>query len=289
MTNNATRNIAVGQASAPMLDEARTTTQSPRGLAPFLLIAFGFSWLTWWIGTAVGGTSSMMLTVIIGSFGPAIAAVAVTATAGGRAAVGALFRRYSPRRRGGFLPYGIAAVVFVMIAGSTLIPVLVDGVPINWGELAVKAAALPVNILLIALAGGGNEEIGWRGFALPRLQSTMSPLAANLVLGVIWAVWHAPLWAMAGTAQSALSFPVYVLLVTCYTVVFGFVFNASRGGLLAVVVAHTCVNVAAGLKVAAVGSVDEMSQVYLFGALAVILLVVTRGRLGLPHGRGENG
>ncbi|KIH98013.1 CAAX protease [Streptomonospora alba] len=276
------------ESASAAADPARATTLPPRGLAAYLLVAFAFSWSVWGGGTALTEGGNPMALVIIGSFGPAVAAVAVTWALQGWSGVGALFRRYSPRRRGGAAPYVITAAVVLAIAASAAIPVLLAEASVNSAELGAAAALLPANVLLIAFAGGGNEELGWRGFMLPRLQGAMPPLAANVILGAVWAVWHAPLWTMPGTVQSQIDFHVYTMLVVGLTVVFGCVFNSSRGGLIAVVVAHTAVNAVAGLKVAALGEASGMGEAVLVALVAVILVLLTRGRLGLPRGTGAD-
>lgn len=270
------------QPPADTADPARTTTLPARGLAAYFLIAFGFSWILWGMSTAVPGANPMAF-VIVGSFGPAIAAVTVTAATQGKAGVGALFRRFSPRRRGRFRPYLLALLPGAFVLASGLIPVLLRGARIDEAALAPALASLPMTFLFIALAGGGNEELGWRGFALPRLQSALPPFAANVVLGIIWAVWHAPLWEIQGTSQAGMSIPVYVLLVVTFCVAFGNVYNVARGGLLAVVLAHAAVNTASGLKAAALGSTGEADAVIAMTVLCLLMLAVTKGRLGLPR------
>jgi membrane protease YdiL (CAAX protease family) len=267
--------------SAPAVDPARTTVLAPRGLTAFLVIAFAFSWTAWWGGSLLLDGANPMPAVLVGSFGPMVAAVLVTAATGGRSGVGALFRRYAPLRRGGITPYAIAVLVVLAIAASGVVAVRLQGATVDGAALDAALMAVPVQFLLIALVGGGNEELGWRGFALPRLQGSLPPLAANAVLGAVWAVWHAPLFSMAGTVQAQMYFPAYALLCVGLTVVLGHVFNSSRGGVLAPVIAHTAVNVVSGLKGAAVGDPAGAPEVALVALVAVFLVVATRGRLGL--------
>ncbi|WP_407942019.1 CPBP family intramembrane glutamic endopeptidase [Nocardiopsis codii] len=268
------------------VDQARTTVVAPRGLTAFLVIAFAFSWTAWWAGTHLLAGANPMLVVIAGGFGPMVAAVVVTAATSGWSGVGALFRRYSLPRRGGIAPYAIAVLVVLAIAASGAISLHLRGATVDETLLNAALATVPVQFLLIAVAGGGNEELGWRGFALPRLQGALPPLAANVVLGAIWAVWHAPLFSMAGTAQSQVYFPAYALLCVGLTVVLGHVFNASRGGVLAVVLAHTAVNVVSGLKATLMGDPAGVTEVALVSLVAVVLVTATRGRLGLGRSGG---
>ncbi len=264
-------------------DPARTTAESPRGLAAFLVIAFAFSWTAWWAGGLLLGDANPLPAVLVGGFGPMVAAIAVTAATRGRSGVGALLRRHSVGRRGGPVPYLIAALAVLAIAASAAAPVYLRGVAVDEAALGAALAAAPVQFLLIALVGGGNEELGWRGFALPRLQGSLPPVAANVVLGAVWAVWHAPLFAMAGTAQADMYFPAYALLCVGLTVVLGHVFNRARGGVLAAVLAHAAINVVSGLKAVAVGEPAGAAEVALVALVAVVLAAATRGRLGLPR------
>ena len=270
--------------SAPSTpDQSRTTAIAPHGLAAFFLLAFAFSWTTWWAGSQLLVGADPLLAVVVGSFGPMVAAIVVTAATQGRQGVGALFRRHSLRRRGGILPYTAAALILLAIAGSAALPVYLGQASLDEVALRQALMAVPVQFLLIALVGGGNEELGWRGFALPRLQGAHSPLAANVMLGIIWAVWHAPLFFMEGTSQTNIHFPSYVLLCLGITVVLGYVFNSARGGVIAAVITHAAINVVSGLKGAAVGLPASPIEVGLVLLVALLLLVCTRGRLGLPR------
>ncbi|MFY7065366.1 CPBP family intramembrane glutamic endopeptidase [Nocardiopsis changdeensis] len=268
--------------TAPV-DAARTTAVEPRGLSAFLVIAFAFSWTAWWAGGLLLQGGDPMPAVIAGGFGPMVAAVVVTAATQGRAGVGALFRRYSIGRRGALLPYAIALLALLAIAGAAAIPIYLGDTALDRDLLRTALMTVPAQFVLIALAGGGNEELGWRGFALPRLQGVLSPTAANVMLGAIWAVWHAPLFAMAGTLQADMYFPAYALLCVGLTVILGNVFNSARGGVLAPVLAHAAINVVSGLKAVVAGSPAGAVEVALVGLVAVALVVVTRGRLGLPR------
>lgn len=82
------------------------------------------------------------------------------------------------------------------------------------------------------LIRGGLEEIGWRGFALPRLQVKYGALTASLLLGVIWIGWHAPLFVVPGAIQSELSPLPFLLQGFALAVVFTYTGRFRADGIL---------------------------------------------------------
>jgi uncharacterized protein len=93
-------------------------------------------------------------------------------------------------------------------------------------------------LLQSLLLGPMGEEFGWRGLALPLLQRRFSPFWASLILGVVWAIWHAPAFVMSGTPQSAWSFGPFFIGLIAITVILTPLFNASRGSLLIAILYH---------------------------------------------------
>ena len=82
-------------------------------------------------------------------------------------------------------------------------------------------------LLLMILLGGGQEEFGWRGYALPRLEKQLGLWKANIILGIIWAFWHLPLWFITGTSQSYMNFGGFILLTIGYSFLFSWIRNIS--------------------------------------------------------------
>jgi uncharacterized protein len=100
-------------------------------------------------------------------------------------------------------------------------------------------------IFLINLLSNVWEEIGWRGFALPRLQARYSALTASIFLGVLWAVWHFPLLLDPNNAMS--NFPWYVMMVNmaAMSVIYAWIYNSTHGSLLLVTLFHAASNTVA--------------------------------------------
>ena len=116
-----------------------------------------------------------------------------------------------------------------------------------------------------------TEEPAWRGFALPRLQRRMSPLAAAVLLGMVWALWHVPLWFVPGSFQAQLPFVAFVLSTIATSVLMTWLFNRSSGSVLIAAIFHAATDVAIG-----VGAVmaSGATLLWIFVALQVAAAVV---------------
>ncbi|SOD63172.1 Membrane protease YdiL, CAAX protease family [Streptomyces zhaozhouensis] len=227
----------------------------PRGyradLILFMAISFGVSWACW--GTAIGfggeaeaGTPTY-LPFLLGAFGPLI---------------GALVLRVRRRRRGEPVPehavrYRPAALLWapaLMLAASGAVMVAAlfghaaGDIALSWSDAqdVMNDMGGPAAFLVSMIVSGPlSEEPGWRGTAYPRMRATMGRFQIAFVLGVIWAVWHMPLFFIDGTVQNdlGLASPSGVLfavgnipmamLVTC---------AYDRAGVLASIAVHFSVN-----------------------------------------------
>jgi membrane protease YdiL (CAAX protease family) len=128
-----------------------------------------------------------------------------------------------------FLLLGIPVIIY---AAAALKGTIDD--PFPFSSWTMVFPALVQSLLL----GPLGEEFGWRGLALPLLQRRFAPFWASLILGVVWAVWHAPSFALSGTPQSAWSFGPFFLGLIAITVIMTPLFNASRGSLLIAILYH---------------------------------------------------
>lgn len=143
------------------------------------------------------------------------------------------------------------------------------------------------------------EEPGWRGFALPRLQKLHGPLAGTLVLGVLWACWHLPLFlflpghtgARPGFLNTAIPFVIWAVLAIAFAVLITWVVNNSRGSVLMAMLFHASHNMTYAIvpsaffpsiyppQVAAQAPWPVVTELLVIAA-AVLVIVLTRGRLG---------
>ena len=207
-------------------------------LISFFVLAYALSW--WPIAFYAAGLSPS--TII--SFGPFLAALVVLAATQGKTGVVGLLRRIV-RWRVGLRWYAVALLLPVVVtAAAAALNVLLLGAKASssvaeLGGLTGLFSTFAL-LLLIPGIGGSWEEPGWRGYALPRLQTARSALFASLILGVVWAFWHLPLFI---TGQAQWSDIVFIIV---WTITFTWVFNNAEGSVLIVVLMHNMNNTISG-------------------------------------------
>jgi membrane protease YdiL (CAAX protease family) len=207
----------------------------------FLALTFGLSW----IPMSLFIVFADQLTPIFGEMGtthpffllavyaPGISGIFLVWRHYGLKGLGSFFRRLmlwrAPIWGWGFVLLGIPVIIYTAAAINGTI-----SEPFRFAPWYLLFPALLQSLLL----GPMGEEFGWRGLALPLLQRRFAPFWASLILGVVWAVWHAPAFLMSGTPQSAWSFGPFFLGLIAITVIMTPLFNASRGSLLIAILYH---------------------------------------------------
>jgi membrane protease YdiL (CAAX protease family) len=225
-----------------MVDTLRT-----HPLAAFLTLTVGFSWTVWTLGVVV--LDVVLPAVLLGAWGPTVAAVAVTYGQGGRPAVRRLLGRFDPRRtRVGW--YAVAVLVPFLAAGLALATFLaVGGTHVVGLPGGLPAVALPVVLLVNVVVGGAlAEEAGWRGFLLPGLRARYGTTIAGGLVGVAWALWHLPLYALPGAGLAVGGFPLawFLPVVVGYSLVLAWLADRTGDALAPAVLFHAATNTAAG-------------------------------------------
>lgn len=97
-------------------------------------------------------------------------------------------------------------------------------------------------LFYLLITGPLCEELGWRGFALPRLLNHFTPFTASLILGLIWGVWHLPSFFLGGMVQNAMSLLIFILFTPCLAILMTWFFQHSGGSVLITVLTHYMVN-----------------------------------------------
>jgi CAAX protease family protein len=202
----------------------------------FFLVAFLITWVVW-VPNVLGPTSFAGTLAPFWTYGPATAAVVVAAIAGSLRELGGRLVRWRVRWRWYAVvllgPAAFYAVVAALQAGFGW-----SGEPAQPDALRMSLASLMPLFLMFAVTDGLGEEPGWRGFALPRLLERTSRLNASLLIGVLWAAWHLPLFWTVGRPLYGQSFLIMLVELPAMSVLYTWVFQHTAGSALLAILFH---------------------------------------------------
>jgi membrane protease YdiL (CAAX protease family) len=249
----------------------------------FVLVAFAFTWTFWSLAIleARGLISSLPVPALfLGAFGPIVAAVTVTAQEGGRAGLRQLLGRVV-RWRVAPIWYAVAILgPFALTLGAIALHVVFGGRAPDPSMMIGTLPTVFVLSLYMLVQVGIGEEIGWRGYALPKLQTGYSALVSSLILGVLWALWHLPLFLNPATSYSNTPFWAYLVFLLPLPIFYTWIFNSTGGSVLLVMILHAVTNASTGLwrAIPEASTTVSNTNVYLFqsavlwvAAVAVVL------------------
>jgi membrane protease YdiL (CAAX protease family) len=264
-------------------------------LATYFGLTFAISWAIW-LGLIVGSiriqTRMGAVLNVVAIAGPSIAAL-VLATMVGRSELRRLLAGFSLSRLS--VRWTVVALVLplAMMVAAIAVSVAAFGAPSPAVRFSLAGVVLAEFVRVLFLGGPVGEELGWRGFALPRLQQHRNSLDASILLGLVWGLWHLPLYFVPGTGQSEIlragASPAFAIggflgWTIGLSVLFTWLFNQTRGSLIVVILFHAAVNLAAFLP-SAVGSVGAASLLNVLITWLVAIGVVLhfgRPRLASP-------
>lgn len=212
--------------------------------------------------------------LFLGSFGPAVAALALLAVHGERGELASFLKRLVRVDRS--LVRWLPAILLFFPA------LLVTGLMFNhaFGGEAAEASdylsgmgSVPDTLVILGimlLGGPLGEEPGWRGYVLEPLQERLGAVKASLILGLAWAAWHLPLFLIEGTSQNAkgagFATVAWVIQLMLASLVFTAVYNRTNGSILSAILLHLMANIAYPL------GLDTRGEV-VFTALRILVAV----------------
>jgi membrane protease YdiL (CAAX protease family) len=177
---------------------------------------------------------------MIAVFGPAIGAIISIITINGKSELKKYFSSYLSIKFGWKSWFFIIFFISITIFISWIIPELfgIQNLPTNLSNIFI----FPLIWVICIFIGGGQEEIGWRGYILPFLEKRFGYIFGSLTLGIIWTFWHLPLFFIEGTIQNNINFFSYMVLLIGYSYIFSWIISISKNHLLSVVIAHGTLN-----------------------------------------------
>jgi uncharacterized protein len=221
----------------------------------FFLLAFAFSWAVWAPVVFVSRRPSEPQTLaallhLFGSLGPMASAFAVSALGGGSAGVRELLGRMFRWRVGlGWWIVAVAGTPVLFLVAAVVCRLLFGGWP-DLGEFGRSGEFAFLRLLPYWSANivffGFGEEVGWRGFALPRLQTgPRSALVAALVLSLFWAAWHIPLFsfAMGFEGMGLAAVPGWFFFMLTGSILLAWLYNSTGGSVLIVAIFHGALDI----------------------------------------------
>lgn len=215
----------------------------------------------------------------LGAFGPMLAALIITGITHGRQGIrellAGLFKWHVGMR---WIFFSLGAPI-LMFALAGLVLYATQGM---WPDLALLGEVdylpdlgIAGAFLLWLLTWGMGEEIGWRGFALPRLQRQHNALKATLILGMFHAFWHLPAFFYKDTYMAmglVTGIPILVVSILAAAIVFTWIYNSTRGSLLMVVLFHALFDLLSVSQAGGSSAPAVMSAVVWILAIAIVIV-----------------
>lgn len=218
----------------------------------FFALTLAYSWGLWLAAVALGGdlgSPIVGLLYVLGGLGPSVGALLL------------LFREGGVKKAASHVKYALdfrstGAGRLALVVGLSVIPNLASVVITERAPSGLLAADLTLSgivpwmafLLVVAVI----EEMGWRGYALPRLLKARSALASSLILGFVWAAWHVPLFIIPGTWQHGLGFGTltfwrYLFQIIPRTAIYTWVYVRNGNSLPSAVLFHALNNMSGEL------------------------------------------
>lgn len=215
-----------------------------RNLAAFFVLTFAWSWVLWAPEVLVAqGIADVPRPPRVAAFGPTVAAFVLTFLTHGRGGVIGLAKRGLDIE---FDTWWLLPVLFLFpaINGGILLVGWLTGRSLPAFPWADQLVSIPIAFgYILLLAGPLQEEFGWRGYALDRLQARWSALVSSLILGIVWAVWHLPLFYYSGSSYyRPENLEGTLFSVVLLAIVLTWIYNNTEGSLLAALLVHASFN-----------------------------------------------
>lgn len=255
----------------------------------FFLLTFALTWTIWLVPGVLVAPGNALLdpggpVFLLGVFAPAFVAIALTMRTEGRSGVTRLLARIG--RWQVSIRFYVFAVGY-MTAAKLLAAVVYRIVMGVWPAFSDTSILLMFGAIAVSTWVQAGEEIGWRGYALPRLATHLGLGGGSVVLGIIWALWHLPLFFLQGSGSEDQPFPIYLLYVTALSVAMAWLYWRTNGSLLLVMLMHASVNNTIGIVPSAMpvrsspmsfeGSIVAWATIGILWTIAVVLLFKMRG------------
>jgi membrane protease YdiL (CAAX protease family) len=250
----------------------------------FFAVTLGWTWLFWILAAALrlGSDSTAGIVLqFLGVLGPMVAGIGFTYLTQDKECRREYWLRIIDPRRIGIVWFLIILFFVPALNGlAALIDKLAGGSGATWGEALIQFSSQPLAIipsLLFSSLIPFIEELGWHGYALDRLQSRWNALVSSLILGVVWSLWHLPLFFIEGTYQynlgvGSLEFWLFMISIVPLSIPFTWIYNNTHRSTLSAILFHSMVNFT-GELIASTERADTFATLLWFVAAIVITVI----------------
>ncbi|PRR82526.1 CAAX amino terminal protease self- immunity [Clostridium vincentii] len=251
-------------------------------LVLYFLITFLLSWICW--STKI--FKSLYFIKYIYGYGvvfPILVALVLTILLGGKGELKGLLKRFNPK--GLNKKWYVLSIFSIMIISilSVMISFTVEGrhfsiIEVFSFENYIKS--FPIFIIFATM-----EEVGWRGYALPKLEKSYSQIASSVILGVIWGMWHLPKLIAEGT-KDLKSITIFMLTVVLFSIYISWIYSNTNGNILMAILSHAAINSAINSSYnGELGKIGYNTSSIIFLGLILIFLIIllNKGELTNRH------
>jgi hypothetical protein len=260
-------------------------------IVTFYVVTFVFSW-AFWVPQALHDmglipssafTDYLSTPFNVAAWGPLVGAVLTTLLCEGKDSTMNLLKRGTIWK----FDWKLYLVVFLLFPAITILSLTIAVAFAGYDPLLqwieMPFALLVAFVYILLLGGPLQEEFGWRGYALPRLQSRLDVVSSSLIVGLFWGLWHLPLFFISGQAYYY-SQPIWGLMISTIliSILFGWVFNNTKGSIFACLIFHTTFNwshYAFPILESNVGATIFLGLAFILAA-AVVIVSVYQQRFG---------
>ena len=245
-----------------------------RHLALFVVALFAVPWmLDLVLPTPSGDLTSFLIAFVPTVWSPTILAVVFVLVGGGVAALRQELKARFRYHRGAARWLALAVILPIVAVAAALLSARAvgDAAPFT------PASGLPLMIGIQIITGAIGEELGWRGYLLPRLRTFVGVTPSFWIMGTLWSLWHVPAFFDPSLPHYTMPMWLVLLTVAFFGVFMGFVFNRAGESVLATMAAHLSLNIMLGLGGAALSSPMLWGvQAAVFGVAAVVVTIASR-------------
>jgi uncharacterized protein len=257
----------------------KTEKQNKISIIAFFVMTYAFSWILW-IPIALSSQKllavqiSPFLGIIIGGIGPSLSALILTMAEKGmpgiRSLLGCLFKWRVAIKWYIFILF----IPTTIILGSIVLYSLIENLPLNIPNIGDWRIVFLTFILTLLIGGPIGEELGWRGYALPKLLETRNPILTSLIIGMGWGIWHLPLFWIQGSLQAEIPLTWFMISILAEAILYTWVYISTGGSIILMVMLHTSINAWAKLLLLPLIEYSLLPILITFGMEIVIAFMI---------------